>query len=266
MKNTINCLKTDIKKSIFSMGFLICSLSVFLLCFSSVIYTESWSGKEFTALEIIFSKTDNFFFEFSSQNIIRMSVNPYITLFLPVLSSIPFVTSFCAERIGGNMRFIIIRTGKIKYCISKYITSIVSGALIVLTGFILYSIVIITKFGFDGNLLDWLKTFTGISIYGAVSVFPAFILSSFIKNKYMICCFPFIFMHFYYTFITKVQSWLSSKDKLEYIFKISFLWVSDLTNIMFSKDIRAVLFYTATAILSFFCFYIIMNRRIDYGQ
>lgn len=266
MKKLMRSLSVDLRKSFFGYGFLLCTLVVFLLCFASVIFTDSQTGKEYTALEIIADKSCLPNIEFSGINILHISVNPYLTLFLPVLSSIPFVTLFCAERIGGNLRFIILRTGKTVYCLSKFLSALISGAVTVSFGFIMYSAVILCVFGRDCSIAELIKIYIGIAVYGAVSVLPAFFLSAFIKNKYMICCFPFIFMHFYYTAIAKLQDYFNAHDNWEAIIKISFLYTSNIKEIFFSHDTTAVIFYSALTVISFLGFYLIMNRRLDYGQ
>ena len=43
-------------------------------------------------------------------------------------------------------------------------------------------------------LLQWL----GIFLYGAFSVLPALFISSFVRNRYLICCFPFIIVNYLY--------------------------------------------------------------------
>lgn len=266
MKKLMRSLSVDLRKSFFGYGFFLCTLVVFLLCFASVIYTDGWTGKEYTAIEIIADRSQLPNIEFSGMSILHISVNPYLTLFLPVLSSIPFVTLFCAERTGGNLRFVIMRTGKAVYCLSKFLSALISGALTVCSGFILYSVVILCVFGNDGSISELMKIYAGIAVYGAISVLPAFFLSSFIKNKYMICCFPFIFMHFYYTAIAKLQDYFKAHDNWDAIFKISFLYTSEIKEIFFTQDRRAVIFYSVLTVLTFVGFYLIMNRRVDYGQ
>lgn len=266
MKKIMRCLTADLKKSVCSYGFCICTVAVFILCFASVIYIDDFTGKEYTAFEIVVNRSKIPNIKFSGINILHISVNPYLTIFLPVLSSIPFVTLFCTERIGGNIRFIITRTGKLFYCLTKFITALVSGAITNILGFVLYSLVIIFAFGLNGGITELIKIYIGMGIYGAVSVLPAFFLSAFIKNKYMICCFPFIFMHFYYTIIAKVKENFIAHDNWDAVFKISFLYTSDIKEILFSHDLTAIIFYSALTVITFTGFTLIMNRRLDYGQ
>lgn len=204
---------------------------------------------------------------FTSVQILYNSISPYITLFLPVLSSIPFVTVFCAERISGGMRFTITRSGKNVYCISKFISAIISGGLAVMFGFIPYSVVVYFEFP-DNNaeISEFMKMYAGMGLYGMVSVLPAFFLSSFIKNKYMICCFPFIFMHFYYTTISKIQDILNAHKKDDVVLKIIFLYPRELKNVFITENADVVIYNLVLAVSAIIGFTIIMNRRLDYGQ
>ena len=48
------------------------------------------------------------------------------------------MVSFCAERNNGNIRFVIARTGKLRYYISKFVSCFLCGGLAVLIGISLY--------------------------------------------------------------------------------------------------------------------------------
>ncbi len=274
MKKTINCLIQNIFSSIFNLFFIISAIICFLLCFTSVIYTNAVTGKEYIALEIVLNKSIIANSSIGGKEILSWSVSPYITIFIPIVSSFPFVTAFCSERISGNMRFVISRVGKITYYISKFSSAVISGYLSVMIGYIMYSVVIILSFGYTGTLNELVKIFIGMGIYGAVSVLPSFILSSFIKNKYMICCFPFILMHFYYTIISKIQDVLLAKGMDEIVFKINFLYPNTLKDVLLYQKIESIVntnnytivYYLILCLSAFAGFTIIMNRRLDHGQ
>ena len=99
-----------------------------------------------------------------------------------------------------------------------------------------------------------------------VSVLPAFFLSSFIKNKYMICCFPFIFMYFYYTIVSKIQDMLRANEKYEILTKIIFLYPNELKNIFITHNTDVVLYNAILSAVTIIGFTLIMNRRFDCGQ
>lgn len=267
MKRIFNSITVELRKTIFSYGFILCIIVTFLLCFTSSVYTDSLTGKEYSVFEVISNKSRSAFSSFTSSQILHASVSPYLTLFIPVLSSLPFVTSFCAERLGGNMRFVITRSGKYKYCISKFISAVLSGGTAVMVGFILYSAVVCFAFSNEElYVLELIKMYVGMGIYGMISVLPAFFLSAFIKNKYMICCFPFIFMHFYYTSVSKAQDIFNARDRWDIVLKMYFLYPSNIKEVLFDFNSGIIIYHAVLAIAALVGFTVIMNRRLDYGQ
>ena len=248
-----------------SRGFLLCAVITCLLCFTSTVYTDSIDGKEYTVLEILFGT--KFDLHFTSYDILQLSVNPYVTLFLPVLSSVPFVTAFCTERSSGNMRFTVTRIGKYRYCIVKFITALLSGGAAILSGFAVYGILICICFPNPEQMLSaYIKFLIGMGIYGAVSVLPAFLLSPFTTNPYIICCFPFIFMNFYYTAVAKIQSMLLASDHFDLLMSIDFLYPNVLKDTLFHVNFSVLIYHAILMIAVFAGFTCVMNRRLDYGQ
>ena len=267
MKKLINSAAVELRKTSFSYGFILCILITCLLCFTSSVYTDSLTGKEYSVFEVIANKSRSVFSSFTSSQLLRTSGSPYITIFIPVLSSLPFVTGFCAERLGGNMRFVIIRSGKYKYCVSKFISAVLSGGTAVMSGFMLYSIAICFSFSNEGlSAIELIKMYIGMGIYGMISVLPAFFLSAFIRNKYMICCFPFIFMHFYHTTVSKVQGICNARDRWDIVIKMYFLYPSNIKEVLFDVNAGIIIYHAVLAIAALVGFTVIMNRRLDYGQ
>ncbi len=267
MKKLFNSITVELRKTIFSYGFILCIIITCLLCFTSPVYTDGLTGKEYSTFEVIANKNRSIFSAYTSSRILHTSVSPYLTLFIPVLSSLPFVTSFCAERLGGNMRFVITKSGKYRYCISKYISAVLSGGTAVMIGFILYSVAICLVFSNEKlSAVELIKMFVGIGLYGIVSVLPAVFLAAFIKNKYMICCFPFIFMHFYYTTVSKIQDIFNAHFRWDIVMKMYFLYPSNIKEILFHFNSGIIIYHAALAIAAFVGFTVIMNRRLDYGQ
>lgn len=266
MKAFFNCLKNDLQKSIFSYGFILCIAVTFLLCFTSVIYTNT-EGREFSAFEVLADR-DNFkFVMFKSTQIMQNSISPYLTMFLPILSALPYVSFFCSERLNGYLRFNITRCGKMQYYTSKFFSAIISGGLAIMLGYAAYGLVICNQFPGDQiSFTEILKLIAGIGIYGMISVLPAFFLSSFIKNKYLICCFPFIFMHFYYTTISRIQDSFISKNDWQTVIKMGFLYPNGIIKIFFSENIYCLIYHVILAVVAYLCFVIIMNRRLDFGE
>ena len=267
MKKLIHHVSVELYKTLCNRSFLLCAIITCLLCFTSTVYTDSLDGKEYTVLEIITGGSKFDFLSFTSYDILQLSVNPYVTLFLPVLSSIPFVTAFCAERSCGNIRFTVTRIGKYRYCIVKFITALLSGGTAVLSGYAVFGLLICTFFPNPEQILSaYIKFLIGMGIYGAVSVLPAFLLSPFTANQYIICCFPFIFMNFYFIAVAKIQSMLLTSNHPDLFMKIDFLYPNVLKDTLFHMNAGALVYHAVLTIAVFTGFTWVMNRRLDYGQ
>ena len=267
MKKIYYSIIIELKKNIINYGFFMCIIITTILCFTSEIYIDPITGQEYSVIAIIANMNQFSSADFTAINILHNSVSPYITIFLPVISSIPFISVFCSERISGNMRFVISRISRYKYYISKFISATFIGGFSVMLGFVLYSIIILLLF--ENNsccITEIFKIYVGMGIYGMFSVVPAFFISSFVKNKYMICCFPFIVMHFYYTSLSKIQDILISNGRWDIMVKINFLYPSGLKEIFFNADVYNLAYNFLLTIAAFGGFIYIMNRRIDYGQ
>lgn len=269
LKKLFRNIKIDLNKSIFSFGFAICIIVTFLLCFTSVIYTDGRTGREYSVFQIIIDMQKFRHISLDAESVFRASVSHYLTIFLPVLSALPYVTFFCSERVSGCIRMSISRSGKLPYYTAKFISAAISGGFAVMMGYILYGFVIYNIFPSNSaSLIGFLKLSFGMLLYGAISVLPAFFLSAFIKNKYIICCLPFIIMHFYYTMLSRIQDKFISTNNWNAVMKMSFLYPNSIREIFETSNNRLLVlcFYVCLAVISFIGFTIIMNRRFDYGE
>lgn len=266
LKKLVHSISAELCKTLCSRGFLLCAIVTCLLCFTSTVYADSLDGKEYTVPEILLGGA-KFDLHFTSYDILQLSVNPYVTLFLPVLSSVPFVTAFCTERSSGNMRFTVTRIGRKQYCIVKFIAALLSGGAAVLSGFAAYSILICMFFPNPAQMLSaCIRFLLGMGLYGAVSVLPAVLLAPFTENPYIICCFPFILMNFYYTAVAKLQSMLQAAARYDLLMRTDFLYPNLLKDTLFHAHAGALLYHAVLMIAVFAGFTAAMNRRLDYGQ
>ena len=255
LKKAFRNIVSDLNKSIVCTGFIICIIITFFLCFTSIIYIDPNTGQECSVIEILTNKKNFRHIQFEAESVLKTSVNDYLTIFLPVLSSLPFAAFFCSERSSGYIRFNIIRTSRTSYCFSKFISALVSGGLSVMLGFVIYGITIYFIFPSDNSTITgFIKSAAGMSLYGAVSVLPAFILSSFIKNNY--------------TLMAKIKDYLIFSDNSNVIFKMQFLYPNNIRNIFETESDRMIIivFYTLITAASLILFIAIMNRRLDYGE
>ena len=271
---------------IFSYRFVFCVLITVGLCFTAPVYIDTGTGRDYNVLLVLtgFSQEqirDELRLTF--YRVITNSANSYLTLFIPIVAAFPFVTAFCSERNGGNLRLTVFRSGKARYCVGKFLSCAVSGGLAVMLGYIIYGIIIFPLFPLSlpagqaamaanvsaaemaGGIL---RNTAGMFLYGAVSALPAFLLSSFIKNRYIIACVPFMLIYTIQSAVsTTVSNALSGNyyDSVQWVEKLSplsiqrvffpdrYTWVSLAVNLLF-------------AAASFLIFLGVTERKRDCGE
>ena len=218
-------LKCDLNKSIINIGFLGAVLITGVLCFTSFAYVDPTTEKTYSVFEALFTLDRDFInehYEFSSILIFRGAMSGYIPMFLPIIVAFPFMMSFCAERNNGLMRFTITRIGKYKYYFSKFFASLISGGLAVLLGVLFFGVISaiffpnIESYNIPADELNYMllnnlpvtvfKILGSAFVYGAISALPAFLLSSFCKNPYIITCVPFLFVYIWNTALDKIAN------------------------------------------------------------
>ncbi|MCH5275408.1 MAG: hypothetical protein J1E65_06175 [Lachnospiraceae bacterium] len=264
MKKYLHCVVNDLKKAIFSYAFLLSILVICVLCFSSIAYMDYGKGQEYSVFEVIINKQK---FAYLGLDVMRiLSISTYLTMFLPILSALSFVSAFCSERLTGNIRFQISRVGRFPYYAAKFTAAVVSGGFTILAGYVSYAIILCAFFPVGAcSVTGILKELCGVMLYGMVSVIPAFFFSAFIKNKYIVCCLPFILMHFYYTVLSRLYSYFIGKGNWEVCMIIPILYPNSVKYLDHDALI-ATLYQICLSVLAFIGFICIMNRRLDYGE
>ncbi len=283
-------LKCDLNKAIINIGFIGAAFTAMLLCFTADAYMDPKTSKVYTVFEAMFTldkkiiKTDS---SLASVYMYSKCLTGYITMFIPILVAFPFMVTFCAERNSGLMRFTITRTGKIKYCLSKFFACSASAGLAVMLGVAMYCIVVklyfpdLSSYSIDPELLDSLskisalqvvlKTLSAAFLYGAVSSMPAFLLSSFCKNPYLITCVPFLLTYIWRTALDKVSISFVASNQWEMLDKLAPYYPDSVTNgVLYSYNDSSigrtiVLFNILYVLVLLVSFIIIMNARKDKG-
>lgn len=287
-------LRQDLNKTVLNIGFLGAALMTCLLCFTATAYTDPSNQKSYTIMEAFYSFDKQFVQSnkvFASVRLFTSGLSGYITMFIPIIVAFPFMVSFCSERNNGLMRFTISRTGKLRYYLSKFFASFLGGGLAVLIGLVLYGIAVyimfpslssyppdpwLTEFEQPGEIEMVVRMLASGFIYGAFSTLPAFLLSSFCKNPYIITCLPFMLVYIWTTAIRKLQfkafenymdfdqSYYDklaafSPDSPQYVPGVFFDEMSDMLKyVLWFNGI-----YLAVILIGFI---VIMNLRIDKGN
>lgn len=210
----------DIKKILSNYGFYVCIVFTVLLCMCSSVYFDSTSNDDYSAFRILTDCDMNFMLSdisMCSYNVSVQGCGNWLSMFIPVVSAFTFVPVVCDEYNYSAVRFSIFRTSKIKYYTSKFMTGCISGGMAVLTGYIIYIIIIYALFPdisqyavdkrelFEKGLLFSYPKFqsmgygylltvkcTEVFLYGIFSSVPAVMFTGLMKNRYLVMCIPFL--------------------------------------------------------------------------
>ena len=284
---TSHVLRQDFSRVVFSYRFLLCVLIVAGLCFTTPIYTEHDTGKEYNVLLVLagFSRKqiwDDLGLTF--YRVVMNSASSYLTLFIPIVAAFPFITAFCTERNSGNLRLTLFRSGRARYCVSKFLTCAASGGLAVMFGYLLYGAVIFPLFPLQlptvgyaaagatisaaGMVTGILRNALGMFLYGAASSLPAFLFSAFIKNRYIIICLPFMLIYAAQSAVSKIITGALSGNYYE-----SVQWMEELSPLSIQKipfprpdTWISILINLAVCAAAFLTFFEAIKRKCDCGE
>lgn len=262
----------NLQKCVCNYGFYLCTIVACMLMFTSTVYTDA-KGQEISVIDICMKQTRFQTYGLTVAEILNVSVSPFLTLFIPILSSIPFVSAYTEERNSNNNKLAISRIGKHCYYTSWWMTAMISGGLAVMLGFMLFSTMMMVLFSFMiEDVAVFLKLCFGMLLYGTISVLPSFIMSAISKNKNLICCLPFIVMSFWYTFLNRYVNELFIQKPIEQAVhiteNISFLYPNNLAFVLneSTQPIEILTFYSILAFLSYVLFLIIVGRKVDVSE
>ena len=280
----IRSLKCDFSKTLISVGFLAAVIVTFLLCFTESAYVDSSDNRSYSVLESLFKFKRTFMKsrdQFCSLTIFKTTLSGYSAMFLPVLASFPFVFSQSAERNSGNIRFSIFRAKRMKYYFSKFICGVISGGLGIMLGVTLFGIFSVAAFpglqhypyldlnfyAPNGVFAEVMKKLLSAFIYGCVSTLPAFFLSSFCHNRYIILCVPFLTRFMRTTAINKILSNAQDSEIYQKVFPFQCYAPSWIPYLKAGAELYSTLAVTLiSAALVLFGYIIIMERRTDKGD
>ena len=281
-------LRVDLNKTIINLGFAGAFMLTFLLCFTAPAYVDYNTGKTYSIFEALFSMDRQFIeahSEFAASSLARLGMSGYLTLFLPIIVAFPFMVAFCSERNNGNIRFVIARTGKMRYYFSKFVSCFLCGGLAVLIGITLFMGAMHILFPPMSSYNIDAETFGGMAqqqsefvlnfrylfsnfLNGAIATMPAFFLSSFCKNPYIITCIPFMFTYVWETVISKLTTSAIDRMDMDSIERIAPFYPSSAQNMFDERTavaVTSVIFNTAFVAVFLVGFIVIMSRTRDKG-
>ncbi len=187
--------------------FFMCVVVVAFIGSTTICFGDDY-GREYSVLELILMERRQ---EFAAKNgitfmrILQMPLGMCARMFLPFVAVFPFLNMFWAERTKSYASFMMSRIGRKKYLIMYIFDCLASSGLVVFFGYALYYAAVFFLFSsLDGDAVGFGVIFKELArqllplfLYGAFVGTPALFLSSFLENRYVTCCIPFVLIYLY---------------------------------------------------------------------
>lgn len=215
----LECKKAMVNKLFFIVVFLGCTITIFSLIPFLQSYYRDMDMLKHIAEESTYVRNFNMPIEtlfnhwIGGEGISSGSV--YYFFLFPILVSIPYGWSYCEERRSGYIKNMVIRTGKGRYFLSKYIALFLCGGLVMviplLFNFLLTAMFVpaitpdpyyIVNYGILSasflSMFYYTKPFLYVFlyllvdfIYGGLIACMCFAFTAFIKNRVVVVLLPF---------------------------------------------------------------------------
>lgn len=143
MMQTIRLIRVNLTKTVSSYGFFAAVLLTVILLFTSSLYYDYTTNRDCSILQVLmqFSRAELLQdAQFCSYNVLRECVSGWLKMFIPMIASFSFVAQQYAERTTGAVRFSGIRLSKWGYQTGTFLSAMMTGKLVLLTGFAVFTV------------------------------------------------------------------------------------------------------------------------------
>lgn len=210
------CMGVQIRKILCNYGFFVGIAFTVVLCLFSEAYVDVLKDVHYSIIALIFhpdrmdltSTT-----ELCAEYVIRRAASGWITLFVPIIAAFVSVPGICDVRQSKMLRMEIVRTNRNTYNIATALAAVLMGGVAVVLGFLIFFGIVQCFFPsihtypaelqedvYWGSILLGSRTvFQDLAelslwyfLYGMVWTVPSLFLASFMSNKYLILCIPFM--------------------------------------------------------------------------
>lgn len=196
----------SLKKILTSRGFYICVIFTIVLLFCADIHTDYNTMNRYSVIRGLmdFSRGELAEeFEFCNISVVQNARSGWFMLFAPILSAFCFVPIITTEHEENAVRFQIFRASKLKYYVSEFFAGVISAGTAAALGYAIFAAAVSPLFPsvsemsefaesmLEGTTFNFPKLLFGMWCFGAFWSVPALLLTSILRNKYLIMCIPF---------------------------------------------------------------------------
>ena len=275
----LKSVKNELFKIFYVRLFALSAIGINLLALFSDGVTDN-NNKSHTIIDIIFHikkydvKTDS---GLNSFTMLNKGFGAWTVMILPLVLGFSYLYVLTAERKNGNVRMMIQREGNICYCLSKMISLMIYGGVLLTFSFGCFYVIVsrffyspftmfpdyaIQLYGKEAVYL--IKRFAGIFLYGmSVNVF-VYGFAALFSDRYVVYSLPFVFSYLVKQVNTKLlyKSFEKGNNNM-----IEILSVFNMENIMYFNGSK---YWKYNLILVLLCylgllwlFYSILKKRYD---
>ena len=209
---------TDLKRVFSSKWFLLSVIGCFGLCLCAIIGLDEKTNDNIFVFSMIGKKgLEKLGPEYGAFEVFLRGIATWFPVYAPVIISFSFVPLLLEERNSRATILYITRQSRIKYLVGNAVTSVIAGGVSMLSGFLLYGIVVFFSFPHMDTVIHTgkpviivLKCMACIFAYSAFFSLFTLAVSVFTDNIYIVLCIPFFidysYNQIYLSFVEKSAS------------------------------------------------------------
>lgn len=249
----IRCISMELKKNCYWPFVLLSVAGIACLGFCNTVYDPS--GTQTTLFSLIrqihggMAAPD---ISFSAPVMWRQGLGSWLILFAPLLVSFGYVVILSSERQNGQMKFELIRTGSIRYCVSKVVSGALFCGFAFLAGYGLFGLLLklflptFFSFGteeqsfymelyFGNSMPAFLcRQLLGAFLFGILAGVFGIGTAVFFEDKYMLICLPFLLNYIYQQVLQKITQGMYAAGSESAVWAESF-YPASIANVSVSR-------------------------------
>lgn len=275
-------LLIEVRKSVFSLVFVVCVIFVVLMCMCTEVYRDAGSDRAYSVIEYIMKndrkliRSDH---SFAAEMIFPMLLgSQYARISVPLLSSLPFLAVYSEELKGTFYRYELCRSTKLRTVLSRFAGCMISGGAVMLAGVLIYAAVVfsvfpgIASYGLDEELASMLikdktsvtvcRQAAGYTVYGAFSAVLPMVIFEVFRNVSVTASLTFMLTYIYYIILNKLAFRADFNEKYGWLSPHAIVSVFAAEK----ADAKVILLNISFTLLCFLALYLYKTRKSDISE
>lgn len=270
------------KKITTSRGFWLCVIMTVVLLFAADIHVDYSTMNRYSVIRGLHDFTREELaeeFEFCNISVVQNARSGWFIMFAPILGAFCFVPIITTEREENALRFQIFRASKLKYYIAEFFAGVISAGTATALGYAVFSAIASPLFPsvsemsdfaknmLEGTTFNFPKLLLGMWCFGAFWSVPAMLLTSVLRNKYLIMCIPFFIKYGLTQTYQKISQNIYSGElpdakTLKIINAVNpdgIIWINEFNRVF------VIILFLISALILFAVYLMISMKRSDCG-